>query len=161
VLAGISGSSANNTIGLLGEIETIESRPINKTNSAIQMDSIFFFQIWRLNDSLGFDVGGLVALVTVPECVLNGMGRKILLFVFAVFSSLLGSVVMPVVVLVPIGRQVIGDGPVRLKFPTSQGLRQGDVSDANRLPIAFRQHRVRDARRGKHSPGICPKIEIS
>jgi hypothetical protein len=43
VLAGISGSSANNTIGLLGEIETIENRPINKTNSAIQMDSIFFF----------------------------------------------------------------------------------------------------------------------
>ena len=76
----------------------------------------------RLRDSLGFDVGGLVALVAMSERMLNGMGGKILLFVFA-FVTFLRPMVMSMMVM-SIGSQVIGDGPIGLKFPTAQGLWQ-------------------------------------
>ena len=49
---------------------------------------------------------------------------------------------------------VVADGPVRLQLPAAQRLRQRNVADADRLPVAFGQHRVRDARRSEHGPVV-------
>ena len=53
----------------------------------------------------------------MPEGMLNGMSWKVLLFVFAIFASL-RPMMMPMVVMT-IGRQVIRNGPIGLKFPTA------------------------------------------
>lgn len=88
---------------------------------------------------LGLDARSLVALVAVPESVLDRMSRQVLLFLhFFVVMMPLAVMVMPV--------QMVRDGPIGLEFPAAQRLRQGNVTDPYGLPVPLGEDRVRYAR---------------